>query len=458
MQVTVSRISQVLLELQVDIPADKVKAEVERVYSSLSKKAHVKGYRPGKAPRPVLKTLYGAQVENDVAQNLVNANLPVALSEQNVTPISQPQVTDASRVSGNAPFTFKARMEVQPELDDVKYEGFQLYRPKVEVTDAEVDAQIEGLRVRHAAFKTPEPARPAASGDVVTIDFTLSVDGKPVTDGGGEGVQLELGAGQALPELDAAIIGKSVGDTLEVDAAFQANHPRKDFQGKTGKFSVKVTDVKERQLPEVDDEFAKDVGNFGTVVELRADIHTRLEKLAKERSETAVAEQIVAKLNELNPCEVPPSLVLQQAQMLQQELAAQARRLGQRFTQAQAEELGRAVLADAERKVRAGLIMAGIARKNQFQVTAEDMEKGYAELAEETGKNVAKLRVEYREKAKQDILVGMILEDKILDFIESKSNIVDGDPPALEAKAEEAKADEPKAEEAKAEEPKADAK
>ncbi|HQY62377.1 MAG TPA: trigger factor, partial [Polyangiaceae bacterium] len=280
MQVTVSRISQVLLELQVDIPADKVKAEVERVYSSLSKKAHVKGYRPGKAPRPVLKTLYGAQVENDVANNLVNANLPVALSEKNVTPISQPQVTDASRVSGDAPFTFKARMEVQPELDEVKYEGFQLYRPKVEVADAEVDAQIESLRVRHAAFKTPEPARPAAAGDVVTIDFTLSLDGKPVTDGGGEGVQLELGAGQALPELDAALVGKSVGDSLDVDAAFQPNHPRKDFQGKTGKFSVKVTDVKERQLPEVDDEFAKDVGNFGTVVELRADIHTRLEKLA----------------------------------------------------------------------------------------------------------------------------------------------------------------------------------
>lgn len=437
MQVTVSRISQVVLELQIDVPADAVKAEVERQYSTLAKKAHVKGYRPGKAPRPVLKTLFGSQVENDVAQSLVNTTLPQALSKENVTPISQPTVVDASRVSQDSPFTFKARMEVQPELATVKFEGFTLYRPKVEVTDAQVDEQIEGLRQRHATLKSPEPARPVKAGDVVTIDFTLKVDGKEIKDGGGEGIQLEVGAGQALPELDAALLGKNVGDSFEAESTFADNHPRKDFQGKKGTFGVKLTDVKERELPKVDDEFAKDVGNFGTLVELRADIHTRLEKMAKERSETAVAEQIVVKLNEENPCEVPPSLVLQQAQMLQQELAMQARRSGQRFSQAQAEELGRAVLADAERKVRAGLVMAGIAKANQFMVNDDDIEKGLAELAAETGKNVAKLRVEYREKSKRDILVGMILEDKILDFIESKSTIVDGDPPAPEAKAEE---------------------
>ena len=445
MQVTVSRISPVVLELQIDVPADAVKAEVERQYTTLAKRAHVKGYRPGKAPRPVLRNLFGAQVENDVAQSLVNTTLPVALSQEKVTPITQPTVVDASKVSGDAVFTFKARMEVQPELADVKFEGLELYRPKVEVTDAQVDEQIEALRARHATLKTPEPARPVKAADVVTIDFTLKVDGKDVKDGGGEGIQLEVGAGQALPELDTAILGKSIGETFEAEAKFGANHPRKDFQGKTGTFVVKLTDVKERELPAVDDELAKDVGSFGTLVELRADIHTKLEKMAKERSETSVAEQIVAKLNELNPCEGPPSLVMQQAQMLQQELTMQARRAGQRFTQQQAEELGRAVLADAERKVRAGLVMAGIAKAHQFQVNDEDLEKGLAELSAETGKNVAKLRVEYREKSKRDILVGMILEDKILDFIEGKSKIVDGDPPApkadepAEAKAEEAK-------------------
>jgi trigger factor len=146
-----------------------------------------------------------------------------------------------------------------------------------------------------------------------------------------------------------------------------------------------------------------------------------------------LAEQIVAKLNELNPCDVPPSLVEQQSRIMEQELVMNARKAGQRFTKEQAEMLHRSIVADAERKVRAGLLMAAIARKNEFKVTDEDLEKGMQELAQETGKNLAKLRAEYREKAKRDILIGMILEEKILDFIEAKSKISDGDPPKPEA-------------------------
>ena len=177
MQVTVSRISQVVLELQIDVPADTVKAEVERVYSSLSKKAHVKGFRPGKAPRPVLKTLFGAQVENDVAQNLVNTTLPQALSSQNVNPVSQPTVVDASKVASDSPFTFKARMEVQPELAEVKFEGFELFRPKVEVADSAVDEQIEAdappVTVTAPPAPVPLPTPPVMPA-APPVPFTLS--------------------------------------------------------------------------------------------------------------------------------------------------------------------------------------------------------------------------------------------------------------------------------------------
>jgi trigger factor len=161
------------------------------------------------------------------------------------------------------------------------------------------------------------------------------------------------------------------------------------------------------------------------MVELRADVHSKLEKMMKDRAETSLAEQIVQKLNELNPCEVPPSLVEQQCRMMEAEIVMQARRMGQRITQEAAQTLHDRVHADAEKKVRAGLLMAAIARKHEFKVTDEDIETGLAELAQETGKNVAKLRAEYREKSKRDILIGMILEDKILDFIEGKSKISD---------------------------------
>jgi trigger factor len=419
------------MELSVQIPADSVKAQVDKAYVTLGKRAHVKGFRPGKAPRDVLSRLFGPQVANDVANAIVNDTLPKVLTEKNLTPVSQPAVEAGESVDPKKAFSYKARFEVQPDIENVKFEGFELFKPKVEVADSAIDEQLEQLRQRSAALKAPEPARPAKKGDVVTINFTLSVDGKEIKDGGGEGVQLELGAGQALPEIDTALTGANNGDKVSAEHTFPAEHPREDFRGKKGVFAITVADVKERVPPTLDDEFAKDIG-FDTLVALRADVHTKLEKALTDRAETVVAEQIVAKLNDQNPCDVPPSLVEQQCRIMEQEVVMQARRAGQRFTKEQAETLHHAIHADAERKVRAGLLMAAIARKNEFKVTDEDLEKGMQELAAETGKNVAKVRAEYREKAKRDILIGMVLEDKILDFIESKSKIVEGEPPKAE--------------------------
>ena len=426
MQITVQRVSPVVMELQIEVPADTVRNEVDKAYNTLARKAHVKGFRPGKAPRNVLTQLYGPQVQNDVANAIVNTTLPKALTEKNVTPVSQPQVIEAGKVVPTLAFSYKARFEVQPDIDDVKYEGFELVKPPITVEDKMVDEQLEGLRLRHAALKTPEPARPAQKGDVLTIDFTLDLDGKEVKDGGGQGVQLELGSGQILPELDAALMEKNVGDKIDVPLTFGDKHPRQDFRGKNALFHVSLSDQKEKILPELDDEFAKDVGQFQTLTELRADIHTRLEKMMKDRSETAVAEQIVVKLNEANPCDVPPSLVEQQCRMMEAELTMQARRMGQNFTRQQFDAIRDRMTADAEKKVRAGLLMAAIARKQEMKVTEEDIEKGIQELAQESGKNVAKVRAEYRDKQKRDILLGMILEDKILDFLEARSKITDG--------------------------------
>lgn len=443
MEVTVQRISPVVLELLVEVPADSVRARVDKAYLSLGKKAHIKGFRPGKVPRDVLSRLFGSQVTKDVTNQIVQETLPKVLVEKNLSPVNQPVVDLTESPDPKKSFSFKARFEVQPEIEDVTYEGFELYKPKVEVPDAAIDEQLEELRKQNATLKTPEPARPAQAGDVVTMDFTLTVDGVEVKDGGGQGMQLELGAGSTLPEIDAALMGKSSGDKTTAEHAFPSVHPHEALRGKKGQFDITVVDVKERVPPTLDDELAKDLG-FDTLIALRADVHTKLEKAHKDRAELIVAEQIITKLNEANTCDVPPSLVDQQARVMAHEVTAQARRVGQRLTKEQMETLSATIREDAERKVRAGLLMAAIAKKNAFKVTEEDLEKGMHELAAETGKNVAKLRVEYREKSKRDILVGMILEDKLLEFIESKSKIIEGEPPKPEAESEEAASEEAK--------------
>jgi trigger factor len=426
MQVQVARISPVVIELAVEVPADAVKVEVEKAYATLQKKARVRGFRPGKAPRQVLAHLYGPQVANDVANAIVSDTLPKALSENNVQPVNQPRV-EAGPLEGGAAFSYKARFEVSPEIGEVVYEGIELVRPSTVATETMVDEQIEILRKAHASLEPIDPPRPADKGDVVTIDFTLAVDGVLLKEGGGEGVQLELGSGQVLAELDAALIGKNVDDALDVGASFPDTHPREELRGKTATFQVKVKDVKKRVLPALDDELAKDVGAFQTLVELRADVHTRLEKMLKDRSETVLAEQIIDKLNEKNALDLPPSLVEQQCRMMEVEILQSAGRSGQRASREDFQKMHGQVHAEAEKKVRAGLLMAAIARKLAIQVTDDDIRRGIEELAAETGKNAAKVRAEYSDPQKKNILIGMILEDKVLNVIESKAVVREGE-------------------------------
>jgi len=307
------------------------------------------------------------------------------------------------------------------------YEGLDLVRPSEVATEEAVAEQLELFRRQHARLQAPEPARPSQKGDVVTIDFSLAVDGKELKESGGEGVPLELGSNQVLPELDAALQGKSADDKFEVEAKFPEGHSHKDLAGNVAVFRVHMRDVKERILPVLDDEFAKDVGSFQTLVELRADIHTKLDKMLKDRAESALAEQIVEKLNEKNPLDVPPSLVEQQCRMMEMELLQNARRAGQKVSADDFAKVHNQVHADAEKKVRAGLLMGAIAKKLDVKVTDQDIQKGLEELSAETGKNVAKLRAEYNEPQRRQILIGMILEDKVLDVIEGKANIRTGE-------------------------------
>jgi trigger factor len=422
MQVNVQQLSPVLVEFQVEIPADRVKVEVDKAYQALQKTARVKGFRPGKAPRDILTHLFGERVSMDVTRKLVDDTLNKALTEKNVQPLSQPDI-EPQKLAAGTNFSYRARFEVRPEIASVTYDGFEVTRPSITVSDEMMTEQLEGLRKANATVAAPAEPRPAKKGDVIEISFTVDIAGKRAPEASGEGVQIELGSGQMLPELEAAITGANTGDTKEAILSFAQNHARADFRGKPAKFTIKVQEIKERVLPTLDDDFAKDVGTFQTLEELKQDIKGKLEKVMKQRAEDAVAEQLVTKLVERNPIPCPSSLVEQQCQLMEQEIMQQARRSGEPVPRH--EELHARVHADSEIKVRAGLLMAEIAKEAQIKVTDEDIEKGLVELAEQTGKQVAKMRVEYRDQKKREMLIGMIIEDKILDIIEAKAKITE---------------------------------
>jgi trigger factor len=421
MQVNVSRLSPVLVEFDVQVDVGRVTSELEKAYSQVARTAKVRGFRPGKAPRKVLSHLYGARIAADVAQKLVDETFPKAVTDQKLQPVTQPAV-ESQGVEENKPFSYKARVEVLPEITGVTYEGLGAKRPKVEISDAEIDKELDSVRRAHSTLEPPKSPRPVQSGDSVTIDFVVSVDGETVDDAGANDFQVEAGAGTLLPQIEEAVMGKNGGDAATAEVPMPAQHPHAKLRGKTAKFAITIKDVKERVLPVADDEFAKDVGEFETLQALKDDIKKKLEAQAKEQSDNQLAEQLVLELVKANPVPVPPSLVERQMRLTEREILTRARSQGQQVT-GLGEELRGKLVEDSEIKVRAGLLMAEIAKKEGIQIGNDEIESGLKELAEQTGQNLAKLRVQYKDQQKREMLIGMILENKVLDIIESKAKI-----------------------------------
>ena len=421
MQVNLQKLSPVLVELDVQVAADRVKNEIDKAFAAVARTAKVRGFRPGKAPRKVLAHMFGARIAADVAQRLVDETFPQAVSQHNVQPVNSPAI-EPQKIVESQPFSYKARVEIVPEIESVKYDGLAAKKPKLEVTKEQISEQLEALRREHATLEPPEAARPAQAGDVVTIDFSVEVDGETIPDAGAQDFQVELGGGSLIEAIDKALVGQEIGAHTHADVEMPKGHPHPKLKGKTAVFHLTLKDVKVRVPPELDDEFAKDLGEFETLAELEAHIQKDLEKHEKERVENAVAEQLVVELVKANPIPLPPSLVDRQMRLTEQEVVAQARRQGQNVSNV-GDELRDKIRLDSEVKVRAGLLMAEIAKKENIKIGDAEIEEGLKELADQSGKNVAKLRAEYRDQKKREMLIGMILENKVLDIIEAKAKI-----------------------------------
>jgi trigger factor len=423
MQVNVEKLSPVEVEFNVEISADVVTSEYEKAFKQVSKQSKIKGFRPGKAPRNIVSRVYGARLEADVMRRLVDDTFPKAAAEKSMQPINQPSVEPQKFATGKA-FSYKARCEVLPFIESVKYEGLVAKRPATTVSDEKVNEELEAIRVANSTLEEPKSPRAAAKGDVVTCDLEVEIAGEKIDDAGTQGYPIEIGKGQVFKEVEAAIEGLKVGESATAEIDMPASHPHPRLAGQKAKFTVTAKEIKERVLPAADDDLAKDLGDFETLDELKADIKKQLETTQKEQADNVLAERLVQALVEANPIPLPPSLVAQQMRVSEREIVMRAQMQGQRVNGV-GEELLQQIKDDSEMKVRAGLVMAEIAKKEAIKIDNAAVEEGLKELAAQTGKNVAKLRAEYSEPRKREMLVGMILENKVLDLIEAKATIED---------------------------------
>lgn len=428
MKVSVTEKSPVMVEVAVELPWAQVEAALNEAYARVGKKARIRGFRPGKAPRKLLEQQFGRDVTQDVGSRLIRESLLLAIEQRKLRPVTSPQV-EPSRMEPGTPFKFRAVLEVRPKVSELSIEGLTGKRTPTDVSDTTVDAELEALRRAHGALKTIDPPRPVRTGDVLRVDYDVSVEGAPRPDMGGKDRVVELGRGDLLTAFEEALVGAEVGQTKTADHTFDAESSHPELRGKTATFTITIHQAQELVLPTLDDEFAKDVGEeYETLADLRKVVRTRLEEQKKLESERGVKDSVVADFSEKNPIPVPPSLVEEHLEYMERTLLSQVGKnaKGMRLS----DEVRNRLRLQAEAKVRAGILIAELARQRNITAKDEDVDKRLEELAERTGKNIAKVRADFSHSDRLEALRAQIVEEKALDLLVRKATITDA--PAVE--------------------------
>ena len=427
MQSQVSELSPVRVQLKVQVPWEQVQKGLDAEFSKLARTAKVRGFRPGRVPKHIVKRLFGPQVRSQVAEQLIERGLMAAVTEHSLPIVEPPEVlTDATVVDG-APFEFTAEVEVRPTIDKVVTEGLAIHVPPAKIDEAQVDAVLEELRDSHAELREPEPMRPAQAGDQLTISYALRLDGEEDDEFETEERDIVLGDDDLLDAFSDGLLGTQPGDERTIEITFPDDHPNERLQGKHGVFKVQVKALKERLKPDLDDEFAKDCGDFETLEELRQTLRDRLQEDATRRREAQIKERLIDKLVELNDIPLPPALVREQKQQMLYEKFTFAQVLGRQLGPDDLEGLDER----AERRVKAGLLLAALARIEGIEIGDDAVEAKLQEIAEQSGKHIAKVRAEYAGE-EREALESSLLEERLTDWLKSKATIEEREEPTEE--------------------------
>ena len=381
--------------LTIEVGAAEFEAAVEKAYQKMRRKINVPGFRPGKAPRKMIERMYGAEVFFEEAINIAFPEAyEAAVEQEKLQVVGYPAVEMVGEVTKDG-FTFKATAPVYPEVTLGEYKGLKAEKPEVKVTAADVNERLKTLADRNTRLVSVD--RAAKNGDTAVIDFEGFLDGKPFEGGKGENHSLELGSGSFVPGFEDQVIGMKAGEEKDIDITFPENYT-KDLAGKQVVFHVKVNEVKEKQTPALDDEFAKDVSEFETLKELKDDTKAKItaerEQSAKIAFENALLEKVAGDIK----ADIPEVMIEEQCRRFLDEFKQRLQAQGIPYDQyckmtgmdeAKFMEDGR---EPAVRQVKMDLAIAAIIKAENLDVTDEEIEEKYKSMAEQYGMELDMLK------------------------------------------------------------------
>ena len=376
--------------LTIEVGAAEFEAAVEKAYQKMRRKINVPGFRPGKAPRKMIERMYGAEVFFEEAINIAFPEAyEAAVEQEKLQVVGYPAVEMVGEVTKDG-FTFKATAPVYPEVTLGEYKGLKAEKPEVKVTAADVDERLKTLADRNTRLVSVD--REAKSGDTAVIDFEGFLNGKPFEGGKGENHNLELGSGSFVPGFEDQVIGMKAGEEKDIDITFPENY-HEDLAGKAVVFKVKVHEVKEKEVPEMDDEFAKDVSEFDTLKDLKADLKKKITEERQKDADRAFEENLMNQVAENITADIPDVMVENQARQYLDNFKAQ---ISRQFPYEEYKKMtgmdDEKLLADAKepalRQVKMDLAVAAIIKAENIEASDEDVEAEYKKMAEQFGMDV----------------------------------------------------------------------
>lgn len=421
MAANVEQLGALERRLQMTVPLENIEREIDQRLKKLARNAKMPGFRPGKVPMKVLAQTYGPQLRSEVLGDAVQKAFTDAVREANLRVAGQPRIEPKKEPAAGA-LEFSATFEVYPEFRIGDVAGATVERPQVTVDDAAVDRTLEILRKQRVTYA--EAARPAQSGDRVTVDFTGTIGGEVFPGGKADGFTFVLGEGRMLPEFEAAASGTAAGEAKSFAVTFPADYHGKEVAGKTAEFALTLIKVETPQLPALDAEFAKGLGVAdGDLAKMRAEVKQNVEREAQKRIEARVKQQAMQALLASTPLELPKALVATETRELVERAAADLRSRGLKFEKLPLDP--QAFEDGAKRRVALGLIIAELARAEKLQPKPAEVRALIEQEAQSYESPAEVVKWFYMQPQRLQEMEGLALEANVVRWVLEKARVVD---------------------------------
>lgn len=421
MSVQVEKLEKNMVKLTVEVPAEEVEKALQAAYMKEKNKISLPGFRKGKVPRAMIEKMYGPAIFYEEAANaLIQDNYASAMDESGEDIVSRPTV-DIVQIEKGKPFIFTAEAAVRPEVTLGKYKGVQVTKVDTTVSDEEVQNALERERQKNSRTVTVTD-RPVASGDTAVIDFEGFVDGKAFDGGKGENHSLEIGSHSFIDTFEDQLIGHNAGDDVDVNVTFPEKYQEAELAGKPALFKVKIHEVKAKELPELNDEFAQDVSEFDTLDAYKEDLKKQLEKDKEDEAKRAKEDEAIQKIIEKSEMDIPDAMIDTQCESMINEFAQRISQSGltmeqyMQFSGMTMENLKEQVRPEALTRIQSSLVLEQIAKEENIEISDDELNEEITKMAERYGMEADKLK-EYMGDSEKESIKRDLSINKAVDII-----------------------------------------